>query len=99
MKEIHRPNQEQLASLETHVESSNRPIRWKTDGTTREQRVTGFPDIDGRSVGVHELEATIFIPVRQFVLGVPVLLGVLAWLVGFLFLVTIGSSEIKEGLI
>ena len=95
MEEIHRSYHEKFSSFQTHIESTNWSIRGKTNWPTRQQWITWFPDINGCSVWVDEFESAILIPIRQFVLRIPVLLGVLSRLVRFLFLGAISSSKRK----
>ena len=85
MEELHRTDEEKLASFQTHVESTNGPIRRERNWSTGQQRITWFPDVDGGSVWIYELEPTVFIPVCQLILGIPVLLGVLTRLILFRF--------------
>jgi hypothetical protein len=81
VEELHRPDQEKLASFKTHVEGTNGPVRRKTNWTTGQQRITRFPYVDSRSIGIDELEAAVLISIGQLILCVPVFLGVLTRLV------------------
>ena len=87
VEELHRPDHEKLATLETHVERANGSVCRETDRSTRKQGVTRLPNIDRCSIRVDEFETAVLIPVGKFILGVPVFFGVLARLIGTILLI------------
>ena len=90
MEELHRAHDEQLTSLERHVEGANWAVRRETNRARRQESAARLAHIERRAVRVDELEPAMLITVVELIFSVAVLLRVLARLV-LIFLLSTGS--------